>query len=71
MNGNMMQMPLLISALIRHADRYHGDVEVVSRLAADEIHRYTWSDAHDRSRRLAKALLALGVRPSPSPASVP
>ncbi|MEP6996643.1 MAG: 3-(methylthio)propionyl-CoA ligase [Betaproteobacteria bacterium] len=64
MNGNMMQMPLLISALIRHADRYHGDVEIVSRPATDEIHRYTYRDAHRRSRQLARALLALGVRPS-------
>ena len=64
MNGNMMQMPLLISALIRHADRYHGDVEIVSRTAADEIHRYTYRDLHRRSRQLANALLALDVRPS-------
>ena len=64
MNGNMMQMPLLISALIQHADRYHGDVEIVSRPAADEMHRYTYRDAHRRSRQLANALLALGVRPS-------
>jgi fatty-acyl-CoA synthase len=64
MNGNMMQMPLLISALIRHADRYHGDVEIVSRTAADRIHRYTYRDAHRRSRQLAKALIALEVRPS-------
>ena len=56
MNGNMMQMPLLISALIRHADRYHGDVEIVSRTAADEIHRYTYRDLHRRSRQLANAL---------------
>jgi fatty-acyl-CoA synthase len=64
MNGNMMQMPLLISALIRHADRYHADVEIVSRPATGELHRYTYRDAHRRSRQLAKALLALGARPS-------
>ena len=64
MYGNMMQMPLLVSALIRHADRYHGDVEIVSRPAADQIHRYSYRDAHRRSRQLAKALSGLGVRPS-------
>ncbi len=64
MNGNMMQMPLLISALIRHADRYHGDVEIVSRPAVDETHRYTYRDLHRRSRQLANVLTALGVRPS-------
>jgi len=61
MHGNMMQMPLLISALLRHADAYHGDTEIVSRLAPGEIHRYTYRDAHRRTRRLANALGSLGV----------
>jgi len=60
--GNMMQMPLLISALLRHADAYHGDTEIVSRLAPDEIHRYTYCDAHRRARMLANALGSLGVQ---------
>ncbi|MGH8800624.1 MAG: long-chain-fatty-acid--CoA ligase, partial [Casimicrobiaceae bacterium] len=64
MNGNMMQVPLLISALIRHADRYHGDIEIVSRPAADQTHRYTYRDAHRCARQLANALTALGIRPS-------
>ena len=61
MLGNMMQTPLLISALIRHADVYHGDTEIVSRPAAGQTHRYTYRDAHRRSRQLANALTALGV----------
>ena len=32
MLGQMMQMPLMISSLIGHADRYHGDTQIVSRL---------------------------------------
>ena len=31
MRGQMMDMPLLVSSLIEHADRNHGDVEIVSR----------------------------------------
>ena len=31
MQGLMMTMPLMISSLIRHADRWHGDTEIVSR----------------------------------------
>ena len=31
MMGQMMQMPLLISSLLQHAERHSGDVEVVSR----------------------------------------
>nr|MDQ6924109.1 AMP-binding protein [Pseudomonadota bacterium] len=64
MYGNMMQMPLLISALLRHADAYHGDIEIVSRLASGEIHRYTYRDAHRRARRLANALASLGIAQS-------
>jgi 3-(methylthio)propionyl---CoA ligase len=63
-HGNMMQMPLLISALLRHADAYHGDTEIVSRLAPDEIHRYTYRDAHRRARQAANALKSLGVAAS-------
>jgi 3-(methylthio)propionyl---CoA ligase len=64
MHGLMMKMPLMISSLIRHADQYHGDTEIVSRLAEGGIHRYTYSEAHKRARQLANALTALGVKPS-------
>ncbi|HEY8555008.1 MAG TPA: 3-(methylthio)propionyl-CoA ligase [Burkholderiales bacterium] len=62
MQGLMMQMPLMISSLIQHADRYHGDTEIVSRLTEGGIHRYTYTDAHRRARQLANALTALGVK---------
>ncbi len=65
MQGLMMDMPLLISDLIRHADRHHGATEIVSKTVEDgAIHRYTYSEAHRRARRLAKALQALGVQPA-------
>ena len=67
MNGLMMDMPLLISDLITHADRHHGDTEIVSKRVegktdAGDFHRYTYKDAHTRARRLAKALAGLGVK---------
>jgi fatty-acyl-CoA synthase len=62
MQGLMMDMPLQISSLIRHADRYHGDTEIVSRLVEGGIHRYTYREAHRRSRQLANALRSLGVK---------
>ncbi|HEX2200045.1 MAG TPA: 3-(methylthio)propionyl-CoA ligase [Burkholderiales bacterium] len=62
MQGLMMDMPLLISELIRHADRHHGSTEIVSRAVEGGIHRYTYRDAHARARRLANALKKLGVR---------
>ena len=63
MQGLMMDMPLLITDLIRFADRNHGDTEIVSKTVEGDIHRYTYRDAHARARRLAKVLQALGVKP--------
>ena len=63
MRGLMSERQLLISTLIRHAARYHGDVEIVSRLVDGSLHRYTYAEAERRSRRLAKALLRLGIEP--------
>ena len=62
MHGLMMSTPLLISSLIRHADRYHGETEIVSRLVEGGIHRYNYAQAHRRARQLANALGSLGVR---------
>jgi fatty-acyl-CoA synthase len=61
MHGLMMDTPLLISSLIQHADRFHGDTEIVSRTVEGPIHRYTYRDAHLRARKLAQALARLGV----------
>jgi fatty-acyl-CoA synthase len=62
MHGLMMDMPLAISDLIRHADRHHGDTQIVSkRVEGDGLHRYSYREAHRRSRRLAKALARLGL----------
>jgi acyl-CoA synthetase (AMP-forming)/AMP-acid ligase II len=62
MQGLMMDMPLLISGLLQHADRHHGDVEIVSKNVDGSLHRYTYREAHARARRLANALKTLGVR---------
>jgi fatty-acyl-CoA synthase len=62
MLGRMMDIPLLISSLIMHADRHHGDTEIVTRTVEGPIHRYTYRDAHLRSRQLAGALEKLGVK---------
>jgi len=65
MQGLMMQIPLLISSLIAHADRNHGDTEIVSRRVEDPqgpLHRTTWRETHRRARQLANGLAHLGVR---------
>ena len=63
MHGLMMDMPLLISGLLQHADRHHGDTEIVSKTVDGSVHRYTCRDAHARARKLAGALRRLGVQP--------
>ncbi len=60
--GQMMGEPLLISSIIRHADRQFGKNEIVSRRVEGDIHRYTYRDCHRRSRQLANALKKLGVK---------
>ena len=62
MNGQMMQLPLLISSLITHAERHHGEQEVVSRRVEGDIHRCTYKAIAARSRRVANALAALNVQ---------
>ncbi len=64
MNGLMMQRQLLISSLIVHADRHHGDTEIVSRRVEGDIHRYTFRDCHRRARQMANTLTRLGIKPS-------
>jgi fatty-acyl-CoA synthase len=63
MHGLIMDVPLLVTSIIEHAARVHGDTPIVSRTAEGGIHRTTYAEAHGRAKRLAKALAALGVRP--------
>jgi fatty-acyl-CoA synthase len=62
MKGLMMDTPLLISSIAQHAERFHGDREIVSVTADDPRHRYTFREAIGRARRLANALERLGVK---------
>ena len=61
MLGLMQSQPLMISAVLKHAARHHGVAEIVSKDVEGDIHRYTWADAEHRSRRLVRALQALGI----------
>ena len=64
MLGSMMTMPLLISSLLRHAERHHGEQEIVSRRVEGDLHRTTYRQLAARSRRLAKALARRGMKAS-------
>src|SRR4029078_5783989 len=63
MFGLMQDRPLLIQQLIDHAAQNHGDTEIVSRTLEGGIHRYTYKDARVRAKKMAEALLALGIEP--------
>jgi fatty-acyl-CoA synthase len=58
----MMQQPLLISTLLTHAERHHGEQQVVSRRVEGDIHRTTYRELAARSRRMANAIAAMGVK---------
>lgn len=66
MLGLMQNHQLLISSLIEFAARNHSDGEIVSRRVEGDIHRYTYRDLANRSRKVAHALdklnLAFGDR---------
>src|SRR3569832_58562 len=63
MHGNMMRQPLLVSSLLEHAERNHGEQEIVSRRVEGDIHRYTFRDLAKRARHMAHALREIGVKP--------
>ena len=61
MQGLMMDTQLLISSILRHADRNFGDREIVSVTADNPLHRYSYADCFRRARQLANALDKLGL----------
>jgi fatty-acyl-CoA synthase len=63
MHGLMMDAPLLITEIMRFADRNYPDLEVVSVTMDNPRHRCTMRDVFRRARQLANALQAAGVRP--------
>ena len=62
MKGLMMDTQLLISSIAQHAEKFHGDREIVSVTADNPRHRYTIRDAMARAKQLANALAGLGVK---------
>jgi acyl-CoA synthetase (AMP-forming)/AMP-acid ligase II len=62
MLGLMMDRPLLTSGVLRHAELIHGDQEVVCRRGGRST-TTTFAELARRSRLLASALAACGIRP--------
>jgi fatty-acyl-CoA synthase len=62
MYGLMMNSQLLISTILRHAERHHPHREIVSITADNPLHRYTYADCCRRTQQLANALDKLGLK---------
>ena len=61
MNGLMMETQLLISSILRHAERNYPDREIMSVTADNPQHRYTYAECFRRTRKLANALDRAGL----------
>jgi len=63
MHGLMQRHELLISSVLEHAARHHGDGEVVSRRPDGALARTSYAALGLRARKLASVLRGLGVEP--------
>jgi acyl-CoA synthetase (AMP-forming)/AMP-acid ligase II len=59
----MQDWPLRVMRLVDHAEREHGDGEIVSAWADGRITRTNWRNVAHDARRMAQALEALGIKP--------
>ena len=62
MNGLMSERPLLISSLLDHAARYHGNTEIISSDSDGIITRSNYQKVNIRAKKLAQALIKLGAK---------
>jgi fatty-acyl-CoA synthase len=62
MKGLIMDYQLNVPAILRRAETLYGRKEIVTRLPDKSFHRYTYAEFAQRARRLASALLKLGVK---------
>ena len=61
MQGLMMEQQLLVSGIIDHASRYHGDTEIVSVNTDGTQHRTDYRQVHQRAKLLGSALRKMGM----------
>ena len=59
----MQDWPLVVTRVLDHAAREHGERELVTRSVEGPIRRTTLKDVYSRAKRVAKALVAEGVKP--------
>lgn len=62
MQATMMDVPLSLNHLLERAGTLFSQSQIVSRLPDKSLRRHSFADFYARSRALAAALLALGLR---------
>ncbi|GIW38591.1 MAG: long-chain-fatty-acid--CoA ligase [Meiothermus sp.] len=62
MQSTMMDFPLTLPHLLERAGKLFPKEEIVTRLPDKSLHRYTFGDFYQRSRRLASALQKAGLQ---------
>ena len=62
MQAMMMKSQLMISSILRHAEKNFPNTEIVSVTADNPRHRHTYKDFANRTRQLANALQRLGAK---------
>jgi len=60
--GAMQDWPMRVTQLVDHAEREHGDGEIVSAWADGRVTRTNWREVARDSRKMAQALERLGIR---------
>lgn len=63
MNGLMMNWQLTIDKILEHGNRLYAHKQITTMQPDGSLFRYTYADLYRRSKRLAKALVKLGVEP--------
>ena len=61
--GAMQDWSLRVTRLIDHAEREHGDGEIVTAWADGSITRTNWREVARDARKMAQALEKLGIKP--------
>src|SRR5580692_5629371 len=63
MRGLMMDFPLSVPSIVRRAETFFGPKTIATRLPDRTVSRATYTDVIGRAKRLAAALVGLGIRP--------
>jgi acyl-CoA synthetase (AMP-forming)/AMP-acid ligase II len=63
MQGLMMDYQLTMDRILEHANRLFPHKRITTMRPDGSLHRYTYADTYRRVKRLAKALVKLGVEP--------